>query len=55
MADLSRKDVCVIIPAFNAAETIATVLKEVVRRGYPVIVINDGSSDRTADRVKSVS
>jgi glycosyltransferase involved in cell wall biosynthesis len=39
---------CVIIPAFNAERTIGVVVEAVKQRGLPVIVIDDGSRDRTA-------
>lgn len=38
----------VLIPAFNEQETVADVVSEVLRVGLPVLVVNDGSSDRTA-------
>ncbi len=43
--------ICIVIPAYNAAATIAPVLEEIVTLGYPVLVIDDGSSDGTADLV----
>lgn len=39
--------ICIVIPAYNAAATIATVLGEIVSLGYPVLVIDDGSTDGT--------
>ena len=40
----------VIIPAFNEEEALPTVLRELGRRpGLDVIVIDDGSTDRTAE------
>jgi len=45
------QNVTVIIPAFNEEENIARVINE-IKRNYPVfeiVVINDGSSDRTAE------
>ena len=40
--------VCVLIPAYNAAHTIGNVLIETCRIGMPVVVIDDGSTDGTA-------
>lgn len=44
----------VVIPAFNAADTIEEVLKGVVDLGYPVVVVNDGSVDATAKKVHAL-
>jgi len=43
--------VSVIIPAYNEEKTIEGVLKAVVASGVSddIIVVNDGSTDRTAD------
>lgn len=40
--------VCVLIPAYNAALTLAGVLDEVCQQGFPVLVVDDGSLDDTA-------
>lgn len=39
---------CVVIPAFDAAETIGGLVHEVRGQGFDVIVVDDGSRDRTA-------
>ena len=39
----------VVIPAYNEAEAIGTVVAELVARGHEVIVVDDGSRDSTAD------
>lgn len=43
------RSVWVIVPAFNEAAVIAPVVTELVKRGYAVAVIDDGSGDDTAD------
>jgi polyprenyl-phospho-N-acetylgalactosaminyl synthase len=40
--------VSVIIPAYNEARVIGRVVADVLREGYPVILIDDGSRDDTA-------
>lgn len=42
-----RPSIAVIIPAYNEAKTIATVIKGVAKLSVPVIVVNDGSDDET--------
>ena len=39
---------CVVIPALNAARTVGELVQQARRHGFDVIVVNDGSSDRTA-------
>lgn len=47
----------ILIPAFNEEECIRTVLDELMPHckagGYKVLIMNDGSTDRTVDLVKS--
>ncbi len=38
---------CVIVPTYNNAATLPAVLEGVRRRGLPLIVVDDGSTDRT--------
>jgi glycosyltransferase involved in cell wall biosynthesis len=46
------RDVLVLVPAFNEEGSVGTVVDEVVRHGYDVLVIDDGSVDRTADKAR---
>jgi glycosyltransferase involved in cell wall biosynthesis len=40
---------CVVIPAFDAAKTIGGLIHGVKAQGLPVVVVDDGSTDRTAE------
>jgi len=40
--------VCILIPAFNAEKTLDAVLRDCSGLGYPVVVVDDGSQDATA-------
>lgn len=44
---------CVVIPAFNEAEVIGTVVEGLIARGFGVIVVDDASTDATAERARS--
>ncbi len=52
--NMKRADVSVIIPAYNEAGTIKNVIEKIMRidSEFEVIVVNDGSSDGTAEIAK---
>lgn len=41
--------VFIVVPAYNEAGRLGTVLEDLARTGHQVVVVDDGSSDRTAD------
>ncbi len=45
--DTQSQETWVIVPAYNEEKTIGGVLEEVLQCGYPIVVVNDGSSDHT--------
>ena len=44
----AEPNICVVIPVFNHGLTVGRVVREAKSR-FPVIVVNDGSTDDTAD------
>ena len=46
--------ICIVIPAYNAALTIRQVVSETLQFGFPVLVVNDGSSDSTIKEIDGV-
>lgn len=44
--------VLVIVPAFNEEENLPSLLDDLSRYGYSVVVVNDCSSDATSERVR---
>lgn len=46
---MKERTVAIAIPAYDAAGTVANVVRRSLGTGYPVLVVNDGSSDRTAE------
>ncbi len=60
MTHLEKPRVCILIPAHNEETVIAKTLDAMMNLEYPadkleILVINDGSSDRTGEIVESVS
>ena len=43
----------IILPAYNEATRIQPVIEEIARKGYKMIIVNDGSSDNTLDVIKA--
>ncbi|WP_281184053.1 glycosyltransferase family 2 protein [Trichlorobacter lovleyi] len=40
---------CILIPAYNAVDTLREVVLESLAHGYPLVVVDDGSTDATAE------
>jgi len=51
----SPDNVWIVCPAFNEARTIAAVLSGLAAHGYRVVVIDDGSRDRTREIAESLA
>ena len=51
----SKKSISVVIPAYFAENTIETVIQSIPDWIDEIIVINDGSTDRTGEVVKSIN
>lgn len=47
-------NIAVIIPVYNHERTIAEVVEEALKLGWPVYVVDDGSTDGTYERIKDV-
>jgi glycosyltransferase involved in cell wall biosynthesis len=43
----------ILIPAFEAAETVAAVVAEARAHGFPIVVVDDGSTDGTGARAEA--
>ena len=44
-----------IIPVYNHAATVAQVVKDAQALGFPVFVVDDGSTDNTYDQIKEIA
>ena len=45
----NKSEVLVVMPAFNEGASVQSVVRGVVESGFDVVVVDDGSSDMTAD------
>ncbi|MCE5211740.1 MAG: glycosyltransferase family 2 protein [Deltaproteobacteria bacterium] len=43
-----------VIPVYNHAGMLAQVVRDALATGYPVFVVDDGSTDNTYDRIKDI-
>ncbi|PKN34264.1 MAG: glycosyltransferase family 2 protein [Deltaproteobacteria bacterium HGW-Deltaproteobacteria-19] len=50
----ATKRAAVVIPVYNHASTVAAVIRRVLDQGYPVIAVNDGSTDGTPQALASI-
>jgi len=50
---VDRTQIYVVIAAYNEGVVISRVVADVKRAGYPVVVVDDGSRDATADHARS--
>jgi glycosyltransferase involved in cell wall biosynthesis len=50
-----KRDVCIIIPAYNEEASIAKVIKQIKKlgKGFYIVVVNDGSKDQTSSLAKN--
>ena len=47
-----KRNTFVILPAYNEATRIQPVIEEIARKGYNMVIVNDGSSDNTLEVIK---
>ena len=43
------KDIYLVVPAFNEEKTVSQIIEGIAEKGYNVILVNDGSKDKTLD------
>ncbi|MDR2545294.1 MAG: glycosyltransferase family 2 protein [Methanobrevibacter sp.] len=44
--------VFIVVPAFNEEKTVGSIVEELAKRGYKIVIVDDGSVDRTYEIVK---
>lgn len=50
---MKNSDICIVMPAMNEALTISGIVTDVVNLGHKIIVVDDASTDDTADRARN--
>ncbi|MFZ5569446.1 MAG: glycosyltransferase family 2 protein [Thermodesulfobacteriota bacterium] len=53
-APVSRHRIAVVIPVYNHESKVAEVVRETLKLRLPVIVVNDGSTDKTGDILRTM-
>ena len=48
------RHICAVIPTYNNVGTVADVVRGVLRQGLPVLVVDDGSDDGTAEKLEGL-
>src|SRR3990167_7163450 len=51
---IEKSNVCVLIPAYNEEKRIAPIAEAIKQLGFPLLVVDDGSSDKTADQIRKL-
>lgn len=49
-----KNNFAVIIPVYNHEEMIASVAKDALKLGFPVFIVDDGSTDSTYDNIRKI-
>ena len=49
-----KPDFSMVIPVYNHAETVGDVVRAALQLGFPVILVDDGSTDHSAERVRQI-
>ena len=52
---IDPRHICAVIPTYNNGGTLADVVRGVIRQGLPVIVVDDGSTDDTSQKLEGLS
>ena len=52
--DIPHSRCAVLIPVYNHEQTVADVVQRTLKLGIPVVVVDDGSTDATFERIKGI-
>lgn len=51
---ISKKDIYIVVPAYNEGSVIIDTITPLLRLGYNIVVVDDGSSDDTYERASTL-
>ena len=51
---IAKRTFAIVIPVYNHESMIESVIKQALKLDLPVIVVDDGSTDSSSDRIKSI-
>ena len=51
---MDPRHICAVVPTYNNGGTVADVVRGVLSQGLPVLVVDDGSTDGTAEALKTL-
>lgn len=51
MSEKDKEDTYMVIPAYNEETRVQKVIEEIAKLGYKMVVVNDGSSDNTLEKL----
>lgn len=52
MSEEDKKNTFMVIPAYNEEDRVQPVIENIAKKGYKMIIVNDGSSDNTLEKLK---
>ena len=52
MSDEDKKDTFIVIPAYNEEDRVQPVVEDIAKKGFRMVVVNDGSTDKTLEQLK---
>lgn len=52
MSDEDKKNTFIVIPAYNEENRVQPVIESIAERGFKMIIVNDGSTDNTLEKLK---
>ena len=52
ISEEDKESTYIILPAYNEETRIQPVIEEIAKKGFKMVIVNDGSSDNTLEVIK---